>query len=219
MICLCISSLLQDDFERTEGSLVRSAAEIGSVSILRTCISRGADPNLWEGIALYASCYNGNLEVSKYLLKEAHASTRFFAWKQKLFVVGLMSMEFLAITMFGMLVGVWAYGLGKALQERAIHAAGGWGGSGGGGGGGAGNGTYGTDGMLMVDPFGSGQDGVTIWELTAMTIPSGMAVIVMYRLVPFHRIVISFVLILLEDARRRKAERLARRQDAQNQLV
>ncbi|KAJ3416316.1 hypothetical protein HDV05_002256 [Chytridiales sp. JEL 0842] len=201
LISLSISRLPLPAFQRIEPTLVRSSAEIGSVTLLRTCFHRGANPDEADGVALYASCYNGNIEVTRYLLREAGASTRYFNWRKKGFCLALMSMELLALGMFGMLVGVWGYGMimgSKAIAEGRVS---------------------GELGGFIVDPFGSGADGISIWELSAMTLPSAIAVFIMYTLVPLHRIFGAFCLIVKYDWRRRRAERRALLEQHQQQAV
>ncbi|KAJ3219772.1 hypothetical protein HDU67_009584 [Dinochytrium kinnereticum] len=179
-LVLAIKNMTPEDFLHSSASLTRSSAEIGSPRIVQACIERGADVNVWEGLPLYASVYNGNLEVTKYLLGNGGADTNLFGWRQKGFCMGLILIEGFAIGMFSLLVGLWGVGMFQLIQSWVIRGRG--------------------SPALSVNSYA---DGVTVGELTAMAVPSAVALAVMYRLVPFHSMCIAFVLVCREDQRRR----------------
>ncbi|KAJ3116383.1 hypothetical protein HDU96_009741 [Phlyctochytrium bullatum] len=175
-----IRCLPPDDFFNISATLMRSSAEIGCPRVTRLCFERGADINVWEGLPLYASVYNGNLEVTRVLLDEAHVDVTFFGWKQKLFCTGLICIEGFAILMFTLLVLMWTVGMFQIIQSWITPGKGG--------------------GVVTITSYA---DGVSVGELTGMAVPSALALAVMYRLVPFHRMCIGFYLVCREHRRRR----------------
>ncbi|KAJ3096498.1 sla2 Src-like adaptor 2 [Phlyctochytrium planicorne] len=115
-LVLALTNLPQADFNHIAASVTRSSAEIGSPAVVRACLQRGADVNIWDGLPLYASVYNGNLEVTKFLLNDGGADTAFFGWRQRTFCTGLIFIEGFAILMFSLLVGMWAVGMGQWIE-------------------------------------------------------------------------------------------------------
>ncbi|KAI9331065.1 hypothetical protein BDR26DRAFT_685340 [Obelidium mucronatum] len=206
-ICFAVQKLSNDDFDHLSASLVRSAAEIGSVDFLQVCIERGADVNIWNGHALHASVYNGNLEVTTHLLKpEVNASTENFGSRQKAFCIGLMIIEGFALIMFSLLLFLWVAALVGYIEmkisdlqpnngEMEI-----------------GNGTS-TWWSGSTGKSGSSAQDVTLGELSGMALPSSLALLVMYRLVPLHKMCIAYSRVCKEDKRRRLE--LQRRREAE----
>ncbi|KAJ3134124.1 hypothetical protein HK101_004375, partial [Irineochytrium annulatum] len=205
-LVLAIQHLPLADFTHLSPSLIRSCSEIGSVSLLRLCHARGGDVNAFDGLPLYASVYNGNLEATRFLLgPDCRCETRFFGWKQRGFCVGLIVIEGFAMAMFSLLVGIWAIGMVQTLQGMGSPGD-------------------------VVDSTTTGgvtetadtsapvnrnayEDGVTIGELTGMAVPSAVALAIMYRLVPFHKMCIAFLCVCWEQERRRREAIERRRAD------
>jgi len=168
-----ISALPQSDFERSGGTIVRSCAEIGSVGALKACIDRGGDANVWDGLALYSAVYSGNQELVEYLVGLSWVNLHYFDWKRRVFCWVLLYIEAIAVGMFGVLIAIWIYGfLGLAIP------------------------------LVQVDTDSTERDPVTVIELTAMAIPAFLALMVMYRLVPAHRLVRCLRLVQAEKAKR-----------------
>ncbi|KAI9193595.1 uncharacterized protein BJ171DRAFT_525153 [Polychytrium aggregatum] len=180
-LVLAIQTLPDSEFRRLEGFLMRSCAEIGAVSAVKACVDRGGDVNVWDGIPLYTSIYNGNLEVNRYLLS-VNATTDYFDWRQKLFCLTLMSIEAFAIALFLILAFIWITGVVCSLGQWV--------------------GVTPATGNRLLSGWG-GDPGTTMAELTAMATPSALALILMYRLAPFHRMCIGFVCTCREDRRRK----------------
>ncbi|KAI8836993.1 hypothetical protein BJ741DRAFT_176035 [Chytriomyces cf. hyalinus JEL632] len=217
-IVYAVNHLPEDDFAMMSASLIRSSAEIGSVDFLKACIARGGDVNVWNGHALHASIYNGNLEVTDHLLEpNVHTSTANFGSRQKAFCIGLMLIEGFALLMFSLLLILWAIALVAFVESITVKpdpdprelitwtfnsTAGG-------------NQTMWTNSNTERSPLG-GSD-ITLGELSGMAIPSSLALLVMYRLVPLHKMCIAFGRVCKEEKRRsvemqRRREEEARRQ-------
>ncbi|KAJ3328117.1 hypothetical protein HDU76_010566, partial [Blyttiomyces sp. JEL0837] len=244
--------LRNEDFQRISFPLIRSAAEIGSVKVLRQVVQKGADVNAWDGFPLYASVYNGNLEATLFLLNEAHVDTAYFGFRQRCFCIGLILIEFFALAMFSLLVLLWIVGLITAIKSGTITGSNTSSSSGPttsslpinvtlaftsatallsatatGTGTGTGTGTLtasANSNSGFTDFSGPGvgflvqsTDGVTVGELTGMAIPSAIALIIMYKLVPFHRMCLAFGIVCWEQMKRSRARRLARRNNNNEQ--
>lgn len=142
----------------------------------------GGDVDAWNGAALYASIYNGNVDATKTLLHNLNATTRYFGVGQKSFCISLMVVEVLAFVMFVGLVGIWVYGVVQAM------------GSGGGGIGDVGEGgekISGGDGTMMA-----------VAQLAGLAVPLMVALGVLYRLVPLHGVVQGYRIVCFEQSRR-----------------
>ncbi|KAJ3300653.1 hypothetical protein HK104_008587 [Borealophlyctis nickersoniae] len=155
----------------------------------------GGDADAWSGLPLYASVYNGNLQATRYLLHHAGATTRNFTFKQRSFCIMLLTVEAMAMAMFGVLVGVWIFGISQGVARRA-------------------NPTSAPD--PIADPENdinmSAPDSVTIGELTGLAVPSLLALGIMYRLVPFHDMLRAYLEVVREDKKRRRIDTEAQRE-------
>ncbi|KAJ3084342.1 hypothetical protein HK102_000691, partial [Quaeritorhiza haematococci] len=244
LLCLLIRNLPPQDFARHQGTLVRTCSEIGSVDAMKVCVERGGDVNVWDGLPLYASVYSGNVEITRYLVEDPdgpRATTDYFTWKQRGFCIGLMVVEGFALLMFAVLISIWAYGLGQAARYsdygNQTGNNGGYNGTNGTFGGM--NGTYtgtnstypGTNGTIVGNattpqnrPSSRStydfDEASAIGELMGMAVPSLLALMIMYRLVPFHRLFKAYRIVVKEDEKRRRARRQSpQQQSAQQQEV
>ncbi|KAI9342479.1 hypothetical protein DFJ73DRAFT_944410 [Zopfochytrium polystomum] len=218
LLVLAVAHTPSAVFHRISPALLRSAAEIGSVPVLRACLLRGADPNAWDGLPLFASVYNGNLAAASYLVAAGHPETRavvtdHFGPQQRAFCVGLACIEGFAITMFSLLLAIWvvagvqaAKGYAQMAGAAAPAAAGG----------------NQTDGATVVatasggggSGFAGSADAVAVAELSAMAIPIAVALYAMNRMVPFHEMVAALYVVTKEKKRRdREREAQLRRVD------
>ncbi|KAJ3245038.1 hypothetical protein HDU78_009991 [Chytriomyces hyalinus] len=217
-IVYAVNHLPEDDFAMMSASLIRSSAEIGSVDFLKACIARGGDVNVWNGHALHASIYNGNLEVTDHLLEPSvHTSTANFGSRQKAFCIGLMMIEGFALLMFSLLLILWAIALVAYVQSITMkpdpdsHELITWTFNSTAGG----NQTMWTNSNTERSPLG-GSD-ITLGELSGMAIPSSLALLVMYRLVPLHKMCIAFWRVCKEEKRRSVEMQRRREEEARNQ--
>ncbi|KAJ3293307.1 hypothetical protein HDU76_007069 [Blyttiomyces sp. JEL0837] len=243
LLCLAVAHLPEEEFRRMQGTLVRSCSEIGILQVMKVVIARQADVNVFDGHALYASIYNGNLAMTRFLLadrvetihdiaeakkrldgfpsnrgyvtvKGGGANVRTFSWKQKLFCAGLVFMEGFAILMFVMLFVIWVLGLVQLIfgipffasfdptqssrssnNDNIVNT----------------NTTSGNQTIIAVPTLSTSPDTLTISELTGMLVPSAIALVVMYRLVPFHRLVHAYVLAMSVSGKARRALRARQR--------
>ncbi|KAI8812896.1 hypothetical protein BJ742DRAFT_768024 [Cladochytrium replicatum] len=210
IVVLAISSMSSADFDQCGAMLMRSCAEIGNVECVRAVVLRGGQDvvNAWDGLPLYCSIYNGNLEVTQYLLgDEAKADPSRINWRRKAFCLGLCVVELFALAMFGLLIGIWGVGIFQAIsgisennRESGPSAT-----------------VSGVDNHRVEPPstgmdnlFGtSGADLTTAAQLSGMALPSAFAFAVMYRLVPLHKMVIALVKVWIADYQKK---RLAQRE-------
>ncbi|KAJ1566058.1 seryl-tRNA synthetase, partial [Nowakowskiella sp. JEL0078] len=149
LLVFSIEYMGDEDFRRSSSSLMRGCCEIGSVTCVQNLVRRAGRENVvnvWDGLPLYASVYNGNLAVTNYLLgEECRADTSLFTWKKTGFILGLIFIE------------------GEGYEAPSLEQVG-----------------YLT-GL-------TGQNQISIFELTGMAVPSAVTLTMMYRLVPFHQL-------------------------------
>ena len=112
---LAIQGLAQPDFDTISAHFLRTCVEIGSPKPVAELYRRGVDVNLWNGLPLYASVYNGNFEVTKCLLSLPQIDVATFRHGQQLFCILLMVVELIAIAMFSSLVGLWGFWLRQTV--------------------------------------------------------------------------------------------------------
>ncbi|TPX38099.1 hypothetical protein SmJEL517_g00334 [Synchytrium microbalum] len=154
------------EWQRIELPAVRTVCEIGSVPVIKTIFEdRHIDVDMHSGICLYASVYSGNSQATAYLVHEAGANVDYFTWSRILFCVGLAFIETLAMGMFGILAGIWAAGLIAGIRGTGSSLLG------------FADAPSASDGAADVTTPAT-SIGTTILELTAMTIPSLIALIV-----------------------------------------
>jgi hypothetical protein len=163
--------------------------------------------------------------------------TTLFGWRQKMFCAGLILIEGFALIMFSLLVLIWILGIVKYYQPNnnnnnsnnnndsnspelnfsnttttssntttttttttsTTGATGIW--------------------YDPTDSIYSLASGVSVAEMSGMAVPSGIALVVMYRLVPFHRMVLGLLAVCVEDKKRRKLDDALRRTERQVEEV
>lgn len=160
VIGVALEGLSDEDMEARGPALVKMLAELGCVPGIQVCVDRGIDININEGIILSSCAYNGNLDLFEYLLQHPQVDLDLFTQSQRLFCISLISVETLAITMFTLLLVAWIMTLVETVHD-AMSPQNRW----------------------------SSPDGVSVWELSAISLPSVLAISLMYRLVPIHRLV------------------------------
>ena len=147
-------------------------------------VDRGADVNISDGLPLYTSIYSGNLEITRYLLdleKVPALNVNTYGWKQHAFCVMLISIELAAILMFLVLTVIWIIGL-LDLKEK-------------------------TPGGIQFDEENSISGDGSLLALNWMVIPAVCSLLIMYRLVPFHRLLMGIIAVKKEQRARKRNER------------
>lgn len=193
LMVVLVHALDDESFDRLSNSIVRNCSEIGSADGIAACVERGADVNAWEGLALYSAVYSGNVEVVKYILFQVRSvNLLHFGLRQQFFCVVLMIIESLAIGMFFVLIAIWIVGLASISSSSSSSSNSATG--------------LGTDSTTTTGPFGQYSSNFSVTELTCMAIPAALALTIMYRLVPFHRLCFAFHLVIREQAKRRRRQ-------------
>jgi hypothetical protein len=184
-LLLTIKYMSAQDFDQLQPLMVRLIAEIGSVELMKLYVWREGNLNLNEGHALYASVYNGNFELTKYLLSlGAQVNLQHFNVRQKLFCLGLILMEGFAIVMFCILFMIWFLGILQTFAKLHIFS-----------------------GTSSIDSGTSSKDQksqnlMTFAQLTCMTVPSAVALTIMFRLVPFHHMCFALYAVVMAQKSR-----------------
>ncbi|KAJ3408142.1 hypothetical protein HDV05_005130 [Chytridiales sp. JEL 0842] len=218
-IILCIQHLPEPDLNNLLFLLTRTSCEIGSLTTLQATLEKfpSLDLNIQQGLPLYSTVYNGNLDITHFLLKKEAVDVSLFGWRQKGFCLGLIVIEGFAMLMFLMLILMWVLGIVRGAQGGAVGLGARVGrreGSEGSGNasqvgtatiaGGAGGNQTSENGVVWVydDALGLLTTGVSVAEMSAMAIPSAVALVVLYRLVPFHRLCMGLAAVTAEQKRR-----------------
>lgn len=144
-------------------------------------VDRGVDVNISDGLPLYTSIYSGNLEITRYLLdleKVPALNVNTYGWKQHALCVMLISIELAAILMFLVLTVIWIIGL-LDLNEKTPQ---------------------------FDEEKGISGDG-SLLALNWMVIPAVCSLLIMYRLVPFHRLLMGIIAVKKEQRARKRNER------------
>ena len=176
IIVVAIQGLSDTDLDARAGGILKNLAEIGCVRGIKACINRGVDINLNNGLALCSCIYNGNMELFTYLIDETATNVHLFAKPQFLFCISLMSIEILAMSMFGLLLVAWLITIVESVQTMVRGES---------------------PDTWMSSEF------ISVWDLTGVAIPSILAIALMYHLVPIHRMIKALTLLKREQRRRR----------------
>jgi hypothetical protein len=174
VIGVALEGLSDEDMDARGPALVKMLAELGCVPGIQVCVDRGIDININQGIILCSCAYNGNLDLCEFLIQHPQVDLDLFTQSQRIFCLSLISVEALAITMFSLLLVAWIM-----TMIEAVH-----------------------DSMTPQSQWSS-PDGVSVWELSAISLPSVFAISLMYRLVPIHRLIKILRRVSQEQKRRR----------------